>query len=57
MGSGTTAMACKQSHRHFIGFEINPDYVELSDDRIKSVPKSLDDWVYDKDSELKNVQT
>lgn len=57
MGSGTTAMACKQCHRGFIGFEINPDYVEISDDRIKSVPKSLDNWVYDKNIELKKIQT
>lgn len=28
IGSGTVALACKQSGRDFIGFEINPDYVE-----------------------------
>ena len=26
MGSGTTAVACKELKRNFIGFEINPDY-------------------------------
>jgi len=28
MGSGTTAVACKQSGRKFIGFEINPEYIK-----------------------------
>ena len=26
IGSGTTAVACKELNRNFIGFEINPDY-------------------------------
>ena len=29
MGSGTTAMAAHRLKRHFIGFEINPDYCEV----------------------------
>jgi site-specific DNA-methyltransferase (adenine-specific) len=29
MGSGTTAEASKELGRHFIGFEINPDYCDL----------------------------
>jgi DNA modification methylase len=37
MGSGTTAMACVQSSRNFIGFEINADYIELSKNRIKNI--------------------
>ena len=36
MGSGTTALACVESNRNFIGFEINPDYIELSKNRIKN---------------------
>ena len=34
MGSGTTAVACKETKRKFIGFEINPDYIKISDKRL-----------------------
>ena len=30
MGSGTTAVACRELNRNFIGFEINPDYYAAS---------------------------
>jgi site-specific DNA-methyltransferase (adenine-specific) len=35
MGSGTTAVACKELNRHFLGCDVNPDYVEYSLKRIK----------------------
>lgn len=35
MGSGTTAVACKQLNRNFIGFEINPDYIKVAEQRLK----------------------
>lgn len=35
MGSGTTAVACKQLNRNFIGFEIEPKYVEIANNRLK----------------------
>ena len=28
-GSGTTAISCKELERHFLGCEINPDYVKI----------------------------
>lgn len=34
MGSGTTAVACKQLNRNFIGFEINPEYVKIANKRL-----------------------
>jgi DNA modification methylase len=40
MGSGTTAMACKQMGRKFIGFEINPSYVETANQRISQMTVS-----------------
>ena len=30
MGSGTTAMVAEQLQRNYIGFELNPDYVEIA---------------------------
>ena len=34
MGSGTTAVACKELDRQFIGFEINSDYVNIANKRL-----------------------
>ena len=35
MGSGTTALACLIANRHFIGFEIDKKYYDISMQRIK----------------------
>ncbi len=35
IGSGSTAVACKQLNRNYIGFEINPDYCDLAINRLK----------------------
>ena len=42
MGSGTTAVACKQLNRNFIGFEIAPEYVKIGNDRLNQV--NLMEW-------------
>ncbi len=34
MGSGTTALACKQLKRDYMGFEINPKYIKIADERL-----------------------
>ena len=34
MGSGTTALACKQLNRKFIGFEINDKYCKMANNRL-----------------------
>jgi modification methylase len=34
MGSGQTAIAALQSKRHFVGYEIDPDYTQLAQKRI-----------------------
>lgn len=34
MGSGTTAVACKETGRQFIGFEIEPKWVKVANDRL-----------------------
>lgn len=36
-GSGTTCVAAKKLGRHYIGIEINPEYVELSKKRIEKI--------------------
>lgn len=35
MGSGTTAVACRQLNRKFIGFEVNPEYVRIANKRLE----------------------
>lgn len=35
MGSGTTAMVAKQNNRQYLGCELNSDYAELQQERIK----------------------
>lgn len=35
-GSGTTAVACKQCNRHFIGFEILKKYCDIANDRVSN---------------------
>lgn len=34
LGSGSTAIACRQLSRNFIGIEINPDYCKIAEDRL-----------------------
>ena len=43
MGSGTTGVACKKLKRDFIGIELNPDYLDISKNRIENTfcPQSL----------------
>lgn len=41
MGSGTTAVACKQLGRHYIGFEINPEYCKIAKKRLAEVQLEL----------------
>ena len=37
--SGTTAVACKELNRNFIWIEINPEYVELAENRLKELDR------------------
>ena len=34
IGSGSTAVACRRLNRQFIGFEMNPDYVQIAKSRL-----------------------
>jgi site-specific DNA-methyltransferase (adenine-specific) len=35
MGSGTTAVSCKNLNRNFIGIEISEDYIQMTKSRIE----------------------
>ena len=35
IGSGTTAVACKETNRKFIGFELNPEYIKIAEKRLQ----------------------
>jgi site-specific DNA-methyltransferase (adenine-specific) len=35
MGSGTTAIACINTNRNFIGFEIDKYYCDIANERIR----------------------
>ena len=37
LGSGTTAIAAKRLRRHFLGFELSPEYCEIGRRRIAEV--------------------
>ncbi len=34
MGSGQTALAARNAGRHFVGYEINPEYIQLANSRL-----------------------
>ena len=51
MGSGTTAVACKELDRHYIGFELNPDYYRIAVDRVNGISAR------DRELKSKGVQT
>lgn len=35
MGAGTTALVAKSNDRNFIGLELNPEYIQMAEDRLK----------------------
>lgn len=43
MGAGTTALVCKQEHRQYVGFELNPDYIQIANRRIANIGKEAKD--------------
>ena len=40
LGSGTTAVACKNLNRHYLGFEINEEYYKIAVDRLNNTDQS-----------------
>lgn len=41
VGSGSTAVACSQLNRRFIGFEINQNYVKIANDRLINIKRKI----------------
>ena len=50
MGSGTTPVACIETNRHYIGFEIDKNYFDIAKNRI-------DNNIQNKVIEQRNKQT
>lgn len=44
MGSGSTGVACLNTNRKFIGFELDEEYFEIAKKRIEDRSKELEDW-------------
>jgi len=40
-GAGTTGLVAKELSRNYVGIELNEDYIEMAQDRIKEVQKEL----------------
>lgn len=41
LGSGTTAIACKQTKRNYIGIEISQEYCSIAEERVNNAPIPL----------------
>lgn len=55
-GVGTTFVACKGLNRNFIGFEINPKYVEICNKRIKEADIKNENKIMHSDVEIKRPE-
>lgn len=42
VGSGTTCIAARKLLRHYIGFDNNPEYIEIAKHRLAAIPKPLE---------------
>ena len=59
IGSGTTARVCQQLKRNIIGFDNNPEYIEMSKSRLSQIFTgfdSIDERMYRVPNDLKNEQ-
>lgn len=44
-GAGTTGLVAKKLGRHYIGIELNPEYIGMAQKRIAATPVRLDNWM------------
>jgi site-specific DNA-methyltransferase (adenine-specific) len=47
VGSGSTALACINTNRRYIGIEKNPDYCAIAEQRLANIPERLDSYESD----------
>ena len=45
MGSGTTAIACVNTNRKFIGFELDKDYFDIANERIEKHERTIEEAI------------
>lgn len=55
MGSGTTAVACIKHNRNYIGFEINPEYCKIIEERVKKIKHDDSLFIYIEKSKLHSI--
>lgn len=55
LGSGTTAVAAKQLDRRCIGIDLNPEYVQLAQERLESLEKQFPTSLFVKEYNDKDV--
>jgi hypothetical protein len=41
-GTGTASLVSKELNRHFIGFEISPEYCKIAEKRLANIPIRLE---------------
>jgi DNA modification methylase len=46
MGSGTTAVACVNNNRNYIGFELSQEYCEMAEERVRSEKSQLESGLW-----------
>lgn len=46
-GSGTTSLAAKNSDRNSVGFEINPEFIPIIKEKLKTYQKDLNGTIYE----------
>ena len=44
MGSGTVALVSRKLLRHYVGIELNPEYVAMARNRLNAIPGRLEDF-------------
>ncbi|MDX1689466.1 MAG: site-specific DNA-methyltransferase [Acidimicrobiia bacterium] len=42
MGSGSTAVAAVESGRHYVGYEVEPDYIALAEERVAAAREAVE---------------
>jgi DNA modification methylase len=42
IGAGTTGLVARKLLRHYIGFELNPEYIRIAEKRLSAIPERLE---------------